>query len=77
MEVYLQLFSIYREKLPPSTKGRATLQLEEGATLKDILSELEITRKVVISVNGNQVTDKTYQLQDKDEVKIFSSTSGG
>ena len=77
MEVHLQLYSILREKLPPETQGLTVLQLEVGATLADILKELGIERKVVISVNGVHETDKSRQLQDGDEVKLFSSVSGG
>jgi thiamine biosynthesis protein ThiS len=77
LEVHLQLYSILREKLPPEAKGRAELQFEEGATLADLLDELGITRRVVISVNGTHESVMLRQLQDGDEVKIFSSVSGG
>ncbi len=77
MEIHLQLYSILREKLPSDAKGRAVLQLGEGATLADLLDELGIKLKVVISVNGVQESDKSRQLRDGDDVKIFSSVSGG
>ena len=77
LEIHLQLYSILREKLPPDAKGRAVLQLDEGATLADLLDELGIERKVVISVNDTHESDKSRQLLNGDEVKIFSSVSGG
>ena len=77
MEVHLQLYSILREKLPPEAKGRAVMQLDENASLADLLEELNITRRVVISVNGEHETDRSRHLQDGDEIKIFSSISGG
>jgi thiamine biosynthesis protein ThiS len=77
MEIHLQLYSILREKLPTDAKGRAVLQLKEGATLADLLSELGIERRVVVSINGVQETDTSRQLEDGDQVKIFSSISGG
>jgi sulfur carrier protein ThiS len=77
LEIHLQLFSILRDKLPPETKGRTTMQLKDGATLKNLLSELEITRKVVISVNDVQETDNSRELYDGDKVMIFSSVGGG
>ena len=77
MEIHLQLYSILREKLPIDAKGRAVLQLDEGATLADLLNELDIKRRVVISVNGVHESDKSRQLRDGDAVKIFSSVSGG
>ena len=77
MKVHLQLYSVLRDKLPPGAKGRAVLRLDEGATLIDLLDELGIERKVVISVNDAHESDKSRQLHDGDEVKIFSSVSGG
>jgi len=77
LKINLQLYSILREKLPANAKGRAVMHFDEGATLADLLSELDIQRKVVISVNGIHETNKAYQLQDGDKVRIFSSISGG
>ncbi len=53
------------------------MHLDEGATLIDLLKELEITRKVVISVNGVQEIDRSRQLIDGEKVMIFSSVGGG
>ncbi|MBC8335200.1 MAG: MoaD/ThiS family protein [Anaerolineales bacterium] len=77
MKINLQLYSILREKLPASAKGRAVMHFDEGAMLADLLGELDIQRKVVISVNGTHETNKAYPLQDGDIVRIFSSISGG
>ncbi|MCJ7536090.1 MAG: sulfur carrier protein ThiS [Anaerolineales bacterium] len=73
----MQLYSILREKLPPEAEGRAVFQMKEGTTLADLLIELDISRRVVISVNGVHESDRSQRLQDGDEVKIFSSISGG
>lgn len=77
MEIQLRLYSILREKLPSDAKGRAVLQLDEGTTLADMLKDLNIVRRVAISVNGVHITDKSHKLNDGDTVKIFSSISGG
>lgn len=77
MEVHLQLYSILREKLPPEAKGRAVLQLDEGATLGDLLQDLNIERRVIISVNDEHETDRSRRLKDGDTVRLFSSISGG
>lgn len=53
------------------------LQLDEGAVLADLLDELDITRRVVISVNDAHEPDVSRRLKNGDEVKIFSSISGG
>lgn len=77
MEIHLQLYSVLRERLPAEAKGRAVLQLDEGAMLADILEMFDIHRRVVISVNNEHETDTARSLSDGDEVKIFSSISGG
>ena len=77
LEIHLQLYSVLREKLPPESNGQAVSQLNDGASLKDLLDELDITRKVVISVNDEHESDMSRRLQDGDQVKIFSSVSGG
>jgi len=77
LEIHLQLFSILRDKLPPETKGRTVIQLIEGSTLKDLLTELDINRRVAISVNDEHVSDRSCILEAGDEVKIFTSVGGG
>jgi thiamine biosynthesis protein ThiS len=77
LEIDLQLYSILREKLPEDSKGKASLELKEGATLADLLNELDISRRVVISINGEHVSDRSQPLVDGDQVRIFSSISGG
>lgn len=77
VEVHVQLYSILCEKLPPEARGRAILQLGENPTVEDVLRELGIKRRVVISVNGEYEPDRSRPLRDRDEVKVFSSVSGG
>ena len=77
IKITLQLYSVLRDKLPAESKGRAELHLNDGSSLQDLLNELEITRKVVISINGDHESEMSRQLQDGDRVKIFSSIGGG
>jgi molybdopterin converting factor small subunit len=77
LKIHVQLYSILREKLPPKSNGQAVLQLEDGAVLGDLLDKLDITRKVVISLNGAHESDLSRKLQNNDKVKLFSSISGG
>ncbi len=77
LDIHLQLYSILREKLPSDAKGRTVMQLDEGATLADLLDKLGINLKVVISVNGDHEPDKSRQLRNGDHVRIFSAISGG
>ena len=53
------------------------LELDVETTLEDILNLMEIERRVVIGVNGAHERDHLRQLQDGDEVKVFSAVSGG
>jgi sulfur carrier protein ThiS len=77
IRIHVRLYSILREKLPSGSNGQAVMQLDEGATLRNLLDALDITRKVVISVNGAHETDTARQLKNGDQVQIFSSISGG
>ena len=77
LKVHVQLYSILREKLPPASKGRISLNLKEESDLGDVLKELGITSRVVISVNGEHVSEISYRLKNDDQVKIFSSVGGG
>jgi len=77
IKITLQLYSILREKLPPDAKGQAVLHLNAGTSLQDLLEELEIYRKVVISVNDDHESDLSRRLNDGDRIKIFSSIGGG
>ncbi len=77
MKVHLHLFSILREKLPREARGEALLEMNEGATLADLLHAIDITRTVVISVNDVHEPDESRQLVDGDDVKIFSAVGGG
>ena len=77
VKVHLQLYSVLRDKLPVESKGRTVLHLDEGTTLAGILKMLDIQRKVVISLNDVHQSDHSLEVQDGDEVKIFSAVSGG
>jgi len=77
VKVNVHLHGILRDQLPPDAKGRATINLEDGTSVGDLLTQLGIKRRVVISLHGNQQLDKTYILQDGDQVSIFTVIGGG
>ena len=77
LEIHLQLFSILRDILPPEQKWRTMMHFNDGSTLQDLLKELNIKRRVAISVNGVQENDRARKLHDGDKVKIFTSIGGG
>ena len=63
--------------LPDSDKGKATLTLNNGATVADMLDKLQIKRKVVVAVNGDEEKGLDYVLSEDDEVLVFTVVSGG
>lgn len=77
MKVELHLYSVLRDKLPKEARGHTQLDLEGIVTLSDLLDRLEISRRVVISVNGKHETDLNRFVADGDDIHIFSSVSGG
>ena len=77
MKVNVHLHGILRDHLPADDKGRATIDLEDGASVDDLLAQLGIKRRVIISLHGNQKLDKTHILHDGDQVSIFTVIGGG
>ena len=78
MQVHVELFSRFREHLPPETKGKATVRLPEDATVADLLAHLSITGRVqLVSVNKEREPDRARILQDGDRVRILPFAVGG
>ena len=77
MQVNVHLHGILRDHLPPEEKGRATINLEDGATISDLITQLGIKRRVIIALNGNQKPENTHILDDGDQVSIFTVIGGG
>jgi len=63
--------------LPDSDKGKATMILNNDSSIADLLDELQIKRKVVVAVNGDEEKGLDYVLNDGDEVLVFTVVSGG
>jgi thiamine biosynthesis protein ThiS len=77
LQVNVHLHGILRDHLPPEARGRATIDLEDGATVGDLITQLGIKRRVVIALNGGQKSEKTHTLEDGDQVSIFTVIGGG
>ena len=63
--------------LPDSDKGKATMTLNNDSTIADMLDKLQIKRKVVVAVNGDEEKGLDHVLRDGDEVLVFTVVSGG
>lgn len=77
MEVSIHLHGILRDHLPPEAKGRASIRLNDGATVADLLTHLGIKRRVIVALNGDQKPDNTYTLQDGDQLSLYTIIGGG
>jgi molybdopterin converting factor small subunit len=78
MVVHVKLFSRFRDHLPRESRGEATIDLPDGATVQTLITHLGITRRVkLITVNGERETDKDRVLSEGDGVRIFPVVVGG
>ena len=63
--------------LPDSDRGKATFTLNNDSSIADLLNKLQIKRKVVVAVNGDEEKGLDHVLSDGDEVLVFTVVSGG
>ena len=54
-----------------------TVELNDNATIKDLLKKMEINPVTVIVSRNNDVVLEDEKLKDKDDIKIISVISGG
>lgn len=91
MKVEVQLFANLRDCLPADSKrGKAEVELEDGATLRDLFVLLDLDRCITgnesffdlldawqISHNGEFTHDLSRRLEDGDVVVVFPHMAGG
>lgn len=77
MHIKIVLHSIYREKLPPGAKGKATIELAPGSTVGDALARLGIAPEALCTVNGEIERDRSRLLQEGDQIEVFVRIGGG
>ena len=77
MRIDVKLFGILRERLPAIQKGRAKIELEDGVSVADLITHLEISRRVEVAINEEIETDEAHILVDGDQVHIFATIGGG
>ena len=53
------------------------MKLNNDSTIADLLDKLQIKRKVVVAVNGDEEKGLDHVLSDGDEVLVFTVVSGG
>ena len=77
MKINLELMGPLVDFLPDADKGKATLTLNNDSTIADLLDKLQIKRKVVVAVNGDEEKGLDHVLIEDDEVLVFTVVSGG
>ena len=77
MKINLELLGPLVDYLPHSDRGKAAYELNNGSSIEDMLEKLQIRRKVVVAVNGDEEKGLDYVLSDGDEVLVFTIVSGG
>jgi molybdopterin converting factor small subunit len=78
MHVRVKLFSRFREYLPSEARGEAKVELQDGATVADLLDHLSIVQRVkLITINDEPQSDREQLLYDGDIVRIFPVVVGG
>jgi thiamine biosynthesis protein ThiS len=77
MQIDVKLLGILRDQLPAVQKGKAKIELQDGVSVADLLTHLEISRRVEVAINEEIETDETHILVDGDQVHIFTAIGGG
>ena len=77
IKLNVQLFGILADHLPREDKGKASVELADSSTFRDLTEKLGIRRKVTFAVNGEHDLDESHVLEDGDEVLVFTSVGGG
>lgn len=76
MEIAVTLHGILRDYLPRQAKGKTTLTLPPGATIEDVVQQLEIKQNVSAAINGMEV-DTGHALQEGEQLDLFRIIAGG
>ena len=84
MRVHVRLFANLRDRFPSGARGQGDVDLDDGASLADLIERLEIPdpQRQMVLVDGQQVLRKARGraeriLQDGETVSIFPPVSGG
>jgi len=77
MRVSVILHSFLRELLPPEARGMATLELAEGARVKDVVAQLHLPDHVIFALNERLERDRELALKDGDALRFLRAGAGG
>ena len=84
MRIQVRLFASLRDRFPSDDHGRGEVELNEGATLADLIERLEIPDPLaqMVLINGlqeprNREERARRTLEDGQTVSIFPPVAGG
>ena len=77
MKVSVILHSYLRELLPPEARGMATLELPEGARVKDVVARLKLPDHAIFALNERLERDREIVLKDGDSLRFLRAGAGG
>ncbi len=78
IRVDVRLYSILRHRPDGRIQGQMSLQLEDGATVADVLNALGVADDIplLISVNDEQV-ERSAAVEDGDKIELIPAVAGG
>lgn len=77
MKVTVILHSVLREKLPPNFRGKTTLELTDGATIMDVVEQLDLPKGISFSLNDEILQELDHPLANGDLLRFFRLAGGG
>lgn len=78
MKIKVKLYTILKKYGEGKIDKDSNLTIQQGLTLKDLISHLGIPEKTVsMSLADGLIKKIDYKLQEGDEVKFFSYIGGG
>ena len=81
MQIKVKLFGNFREKCPKGLPlgDHFTIQVPDGATISDVLHQLDIAEDEarVVIINSNIIRDFKFQLNPSDLFVAFPPIGGG
>jgi len=75
MQISVKLMGVLKEKMPAD----GLLELEDHATIEEVLVRLDITgaKSSAFTVNGSFERDRSRKLSDGDELSVIPPVGGG
>jgi hypothetical protein len=77
MRVSVTLHSYLRDLLPPEAKGVTTLELPEGARVRDVVDRLKLPAYAIFALNERMERDRELPLKDGDALRFLRAGAGG